>query len=767
MVGASASLAGYAEERSRIIGESPPGQAAARDLSRATDEAVAGLTAAASRDGSPRVAVLALGGYGAGRLTPASDIDLLVVTDRSAPALESFTRAVFYPFWDLGLEVGHQVRSRAEHVHAIREDVQILAATLTARHVAGDTRVSERVLRDSLAWAHRKRRHVLAEIETRERPGSPYLLEPDIKEGAGGQRDLDELVWLAALLTGRPQRSPDVLVDEGLLDRDESERLARAQAEILEARWRLHVAADRPSDVVTLDAAAAGGVRTERLQAALADVHHLLIAVRRRREDPTLAQSSAEAPRAWSAERLLETLARGPEALPVLEEAAWSGSLKDVLPGIRARMTLRRPGLSHRLTVGAHSLQAAVSVATLADGDRFAEQLLASVPDRTPLLLAALVHDFGKDVAGPGHESRGAELAADVSTGFGLHRPLVWGVETLVREHLLLSRTAAEQDLADEDVVLRAAARLGDRSLVGPLYLLTKADMLATGPEVWTPWRATVLRELTVKLDDALSDDVDGAGIIAAASRVRDASLRQATGAGMERSALVFLEEAPLRYLASREPQEVLRHARLVRELRAPLGHGGLVVDVSPGTADDTWRLTVVTRDGQGLFARIAGAITLADLDILGAEAFTETSGVVLDVFTVGPATLAAVEEDRWRRLEETLRGALAGVVDVEERLAERRRYHRHASSPAEVEIVRSGPLATVLHVRAADRVGLLHDLARTLEEHELDIRLAAAESRNGRVSDVFHIVDAQGSPPQDDEVLDRLRDALIATAEA
>jgi [protein-PII] uridylyltransferase len=585
------------------------------------------------------------------------------------------------------------------------------------------------------------------------------LLEPDIKEGAGGQRDHDEMVWLAAIESGQPATSVRPLVRAGLIEGPQAQSLERAYDVLAEARWRLHGTDTRPPGFMSLDAAYAAGVDAEAVQAALAAAHHTLLEVRARMEGRLDAGVS------WTPATLLERLDAGPDALEGLEHAAWQGDLERLLPGLSDRMTLRRPGLSHRYTVGDHSLRAALILAEV-EGDEFAAQVLSTVPDRAPLQVATLTHDFGKDEPGPGHEERGASVAERVAMVFGLSRPLAWGVATLVREHLLLTETAAHQDLADEDVILRAAARLGDRSLVGPLYLLTRADMLATGPEAWTPWRAARLRELTSKLDAALSEQVDGAGIIAAADEVREKALRQASAAGMERSVLGFLEEAPLRYLASRQPEEVLRHARLVRESRGPLGQG-VVVDATSGETDGTWNVTVVARDREGLFGLIAGAISLADLDILGAEAFTETSGVVLDVFTVRSATLADVEPERWRRLEQLLRDMLRGSVDLGERLHERRRYHPAPDAgEVEVDIDTSSVLATIVRVRTPDRIGLLHDLAAALHDTGFDIRFATAESRRGRVSDVFHVVDAQGEPPRSDEALARLGAGIRAAAQ-
>jgi [protein-PII] uridylyltransferase len=752
----------YLEERDRLLSRAEPGLRAAEELSRLTDGLVEDLTAAAASRLGTAFAIVALGGWGAGRLLPGSDIDILIVGETGGRSLASIADDLLYPLWDTGITVGHQVRTRKEHLRAVKQDLTVLTSTLTGRVVAGDRRLGEGILSEVASWSAKRIPKLAGALFERKRPGSPYLLEPDLKEGAGGQRDLDELTWLAALVSGAPARDASQLASFGLLSPHALSTLSGAQESLALARWALQLLGTRPPSLMTLDGAETAGIDTPALQCALTDVHHTLLSVR----DRVLGRPASSADDPWTPDALLEALEEGERALPELERASWHGLLDEVLPGFRDLMTVHRPALSHRYTVGAHSLRAAASLAGLGEKDEMAPAVLADIADRGPLVVAALTHDAGKSVPGPGHASRGASFAEDVARRFGLSSPLRWGVRTLVAEHLLLSETATQADLSDEDVVLRTAARLGDRSLVGPLYLLTVADSLATGPDVWTPWRASLVRELTAKIDAALADDIDGVGIVSAAERTRREALREASGRGMERSVTRFLEEAPLRYLATRRADEVIRHATLVRELRGPLGAAGVAIDVTPGAAEGTWRLTVATGDRRGLFALIAGVLSVSNLDILAASAFTEASGVVLDVFVVRSATLAPVEHETWSLVERRLRAAIAGHFDVESRLAEKRRHHRAAGpmrAPS-VTLDTSYPLATVVRVRAADRPGFLHDMALTLDGAGLDIRMATVETSDGVAVDTFHVVDETGAPLREAPVLEETR-ALLVTA--
>lgn len=742
--------------RDALFETAEPSLASSRRLAALADECVAAL----ARDATPPGpwAVIALGGYGSGRLLPGSDLDLLIVSDAPAKAVKRFAEAVFYPLWDSGLPVGHQVRSRREQSRATVADTATLTAALTGRVVAGDVKLGEKLLSDIAARASKDRKRVLRALADRPRPGSPYLLEPDLKEGAGGQRDLDELTWTAAVLSGAPASDPSPLVALGILTAEELERLAAASEVLTAARWLLHRAEPRHREVLSVENAE-DLPESACLAEALADVSHTLVRVRRRlagTPQPALPDTPAA---------LFAALAEGSPALPLLEEAVWAGALEPLLPGMRALTYLRRPGLSHTLTVGAHCLAAAAFVADAPSRDSFAAEALERIPDRRPLMTAALTHDFGKRHPGPGHPERGEEYARQAAVALGVAEAAE-EVAVLVREHLLLAETTWRADLADEDGMLRAAATLGRRELVAPLYVITLVDTLATGPGVWTPWRAAITSELATRLDAALSPDVAGAGIAAAAEATRVRALALLAGAGDRERA--FVELAPLRYLASTSPEAVAAHAKLAAPIIGVRDPAEAAIAVSMGPLPSTWRVTIATRDRPGLFACLAGVFALSGLSIMGADALAGPENTAIDGFTVESATLAAVDTSTWATFERNLHASLSGHLSLEVRLAERRRHYprRLEGFATQVTVDASGEFATALRVETADRVGLLHDLAHALAADALDIRSATVLTHDGVASDTFRVVDAAGEPPRDPVLLAAVAQHLTQAAQ-
>lgn len=738
--------------REALIASADPGTEAAEELCALTDEAVSALAVAASPHAPKRWALVALGGYGAGRLLPASDLDLLVLCDEPAAKVKPFVQAVLYPLWDAGLAVGHQVRSRRQQLAAVRADTDTLTATLNGRALCGDTAWAEAVLAECAADAQKRSRAVLRALASRERPGSPYLLEPDLKDGAGGQRDLDELGWTASVLAGWVRAGFEALVDDGLIDSGEESRLVSAAEKITAARWDLQRARPRNGSLLALDTLDDVRINAELVQSALADAHHLLLAVRRR-----IAGGRVPDLRTFASPRLFELLDRGEAALPDLEEAAWEGRLEPLVPGLRALMATRRPGIGHTLTVGAHTLRTAVLVTDPGTGDPTLARSLEQLVDRRVLQVAAMAHDLGKASGGPGHAERGAPLARDIARRLQLDDAAADAAETLVREHLLLAETAATEDIDDEDTLLAAAARIGDRALVPALHLLTAADSLATGPGTWTPWHAALVGALVARLDAALAPEIDGAGVAERGRAVREGALTLLPG-DAPAAARSFVGHAPLRYLASRPPEAAAADAMLVADLTASPAQGARTA-VRPGPLPGTFAVSVAAPDRPELFSRVAGAITLAGLDILAAGAHGAPDGLALDSFTVRSATGAPIAEATWAALDRFLTAALADRFDLETRLAQRARDY--AARPARVRprvtLDSSRGWATAVTVRAADRVGLLHDVAREISAEGLDIRWANVVTRNSVALDTFHVVDASGQALDDPGVLGHL----------
>ena len=239
----------------------------ARLLARVTDEVVGALydftTVHVHRARNPtegeRLAVVAVGGYGRGTLAPFSDLDLLFLRRwKSSAHVESVVEFMLYALWDLGFKVGHASRTVEECLRLAREDMTIRTTLLEGRRLCGDQALSDELGR-------RFRREVvegseaafvaakLAERDARHaRAGaSRYLVEPNVKEGKGGLRDLNTLYWIAQYL--HPPATPGEAVRLDAFTGSELKAFLRASDFLWAVRHHLHWAMGRADERLSFD----------------------------------------------------------------------------------------------------------------------------------------------------------------------------------------------------------------------------------------------------------------------------------------------------------------------------------------------------------------------------------------------------------------------------------------------------------------------------------------------------------------------------------
>ena len=212
-----------------------------------------------NRSSGERLAIMAVGGYGRAEMAPFSDVDIAFLTPtRNAPWCEQAIEAMLYLLWDLGLKVGHSSRTPDDVVRMAKEDLTIRTAILEGRYVWGDRALHDEVRARFFAdVVHGSEKQFVAEKlaerdERHKRMGdSRYVVEPNVKEGMGGLRDLHTLYWIGKYI--HRVRSAAELVDAGLLSDAEYRAFRRADAFLLSVRCHLHDLTGRAEDRLTFD----------------------------------------------------------------------------------------------------------------------------------------------------------------------------------------------------------------------------------------------------------------------------------------------------------------------------------------------------------------------------------------------------------------------------------------------------------------------------------------------------------------------------------
>ncbi len=208
---------------------------------------------------SQRMTLVAVGGYGRGEMAPHSDIDIGFLTPWKVTGWsEQVIESMLYSLWDMQLKVGHSSRSLDDMVRQAKADVTVRTALLEARYVWGDTDLYDEAAKRFKAevQADTARTFIAQKLDERnarhKRMGdSRYVVEPNIKEGKGGLRDLHTLFWIGKYAYN--VRETAELVEAGLLTRQEYRQFRRAENFLWAVRCQLHHIAARPEDRLTFD----------------------------------------------------------------------------------------------------------------------------------------------------------------------------------------------------------------------------------------------------------------------------------------------------------------------------------------------------------------------------------------------------------------------------------------------------------------------------------------------------------------------------------
>jgi len=436
------------------------------------------------------------------------------------------------------------------------------------------------------------------------------------------------------------------------------------------------------------------------------------------------------------------------------------GVLQKVLPEFERITARRQIDVYHVYTVDVHSLFAVRRLFAMRCGDVQEEVLTPLMQAQArplALYLGTLFHDIGKG-SGKDHSVRGAEIAAEASVRMGLDPADAADIEWLVLRHLRMASIAQRRDLSDPDLIHAFAEECGTVDRLEKLYLLTYADIATVGPRTWTDWKARLLRDLLEKTRAVLvkGERRPEPGTAEAAGRQLVATALGGHGHGAAAGELErFVSAMPARYFVTVSPSEAPRHLRLLqlgkdRPLAAVVRH-----QRSLGYSE----LALAARDRPGLLATIAGVLATHRIDIQHAEVFSTPedpaldwlSGRALDVFELRSPEGGPVEPFRWRAARADLQRVLSGTEGLDALMSRKLK----ASSIPEKPLPRlatkvvidndSARSHSVVDVFCADRVGLLHTLARTFFDLGLTVDLARITTEGHRAADAFYVRTGDG----------------------
>ncbi|MBT8340964.1 MAG: HD domain-containing protein, partial [Desulfatitalea sp.] len=394
--------------------------------------------------------------------------------------------------------------------------------------------------------------------------------------------------------------------------------------------------------------------------------------------------------------------------------------------------------------------------------DPLAPAIYQELRSKKALLWAALLHDIGKAEPSSGHSERGAAVADRICRSKGLSPADTDTVVFLVRHHLLLFDTALRRDINDEETALQTARKVVKAERLKMLYLLGVADAQATGPKAWNEWTASLMRSLFLK-----SLNIIEKGELASrrAIRVIEEKRERIAMAARSQAERKFNDDlmnvmSP-RYLLYTPSQEIPEHIALFRQLEGQ----SFVWRIDKSGDDATRTITICAKDRPGLLSRIAGVLTLNNINILDVRIFTWRNNTALDIFEVQKPPDPFFEDERWRKVAGKLRAALNDELDLSAGLALKQDRFESIQDkamtkdrPQKVIIDNhSSSFFTIIEVIAWDFPGLLYRITDAIFRCRLDIWVAKSANQVDQVVDVFYVRTFDGekvdAPEQEDYV--------------
>lgn len=832
----------------------------------------------------PPIALVAIGGFGRAELNPHSDIDFMflhegqVAVGRPQPYLAKLIDGVLYPLWDIGLKIGYSVRNLDDCVKVANTDMQSKTSLIESRLIVGDealfAKFQKTVINKCVVGYEEKYIAQRLEDQTSRRNkhgNSACMQEPNIKNGCGGLRDFQNLLWMAFFKYRT--RSLAELQAREFVSAAERKQLEAAYDFLLRVRTELHYHTNRPQDVlgknlqpaVALNLGYGDRSPSRRIEKFMRDLYtHMrnIYLITRTLEQRLALLSPPETSRLSKLRRLLrrsssraspeavdgflfvdgeiraasnrifrdsprrlmrvflqaqqrhlrlhpdlaqlirnqvslvdrdflndehvrETfltiLERRGEVSPVLRAMHEVNLLGKYIPEFGKLTCLVQHEFYHQYAADEHTL------VCLEQLDKIWEAKEPPFKNYMPLFqglerpgllyLALLLHDVGKaDSHERGkHPETGAVLAMRAARRLQLDAAAADTLEFLVENHLLMATLSQRRDLDDSSVIRQFARQVGTPEKLNLLTLLTFADAQGTSDKLWSGFKDTLLWQLhsrTLALLTGGTEFLRASQI--ARDELREAVRELASRRISDEELAAHFSQLPERYYEIYTPKQILDDVELAHRFmhRLVMESQGALAPVTAwiDERDRGYSLVkICTWDRAGLFGKIAGSLSAAGLNIMGAQIFTRKDGIVLDTFFVNDGhtgNLAAKEQRETfsHLLEAVLTGETINFRELIARQATARpAYSAYLGERIGTEIRFDNTVSedrTLIEIETEDRLGLLHAISQTLTEQQLDISAARIVTERGAAMDSFYVRDISGG-----QITDRARQAAAELA--
>ncbi|MFT3870827.1 MAG: [protein-PII] uridylyltransferase [Nibricoccus sp.] len=485
---------------------------------------------------------------------------------------------------------------------------------------------------------------------------------------------------------------------------------------------------------------------------------------------------------------------------PILELMHELGVLGRYIPEFDALTCLVQHEFYHRYTADIHTLHA------IRELDRiFAvaepmcakyREVLHETPDPTLLYLILLLHDIGKAKGIKGHAEFGVEIALPLLKRLQIDPASSEIVTFIIKNHLIMARFWQRRDVDDPQTAIAFAEQVDSADKLRYLYVHTFCDARGTSAGLWNSYKDTLHSSLFRTTLERLIHGQATETRNSERTQMKHQELISKTIPGISQDEITaHFNLLPERYFIHADTSEVALHIQMVNKLLHSISTADSVGSLKPviDWKDDLNRsltvVNVVTWDRAGLFYKLAGAFSVAGLNILGAKVISRTDHIAIDTFHVVEPNRGVVQNQiAMETFAKTIEQALVANKDLyPEIMAQANKYTSrytttqtpgetlHGSFPPIVEVYHELSMKrTIVEIQAHDQIGLLYLLAKAIYDHGFDITFARIGTERGIAIDTFYIENVNRDATEDTSRLHALRDALttivtpaVVTAEA
>ena len=785
-----------------------------------------------------KISVLATGGYGRGLLAPGSDIDLLFLLPYKKTAWsETAIENTLYFLWDLGLKVGQATRSISESILLAEKDQTITTSMLDARHLWGNEQLSKdfnhsyREKLEQMSSAD----FIQAKLDEREerqyKAGqSRYLVEPNIKNGKGGLRDLEMLSWMTNFCYNCSR--PDEMFKNGILNKDESKTFLKCENFLWHVRCQLHYIAKRPEEVINFNDQREmakrlgyedrkGLLGVERfmrhyflIAKEVGDLTRSICSILEEKEKKSMPVISKAL--AFFSEKKVESFILNagridipnnnffknhplniiklfyfsmkrdvlihPNAIRVLRknlslinkdlrsnEKANEIFLEILLNKKNSEETLREMNetgvlgrfildfgkieglmqfnMYHHFTADEHLLRAIGELNKLFSKKnrnitKLILELINSGLNKKILTIALFFHDIAKG-RDEDHSIAGAKIVKKFSSRFNLSDYELETISWLVKEHLVMSDFSQTRDVMDAKTVEDFSEIVQTPERLKLLFILTIADISAVGPGVWNAHKGQLLEQLYKETYAKLSGEVLAEDrSLRAKNKIK--SIFSDADFNKKKKFNDWVRSQSDQYWLGLDDDIIFRQAEMfVNKFN---GKPSIIIHNKEGA--EATEVSIMSKDSKGLFAKLTGALSAMEINIVNAKIFTNSSNIAVDVIWIQDKdNKPIIDNSRIQRIKEKIsnyiKSEIKSQISIESRLKNKR--INAFTVPVVVKIMNNiSSDYTVVEVSGKDRPSILHELAKAIHFLDLNLFRAQVATFGERVVDVFYILDSQ-----------------------